>query len=421
MDRIYRQEIDKRIQECTDILTNSVRQINGEVGWHQHLGSHKVGIVATAMAILYYNQLGLECPQKDNALRFLRAKVNDDGGWPYISNSRGNSNVEATCWVLQALNSQNENEEYQSLIDNGIQWILSQHNRSDVTDTGWPFASGSTDRTYITAIVLRTLLCLGKTDVEAFASAKQWLLAIQNKDGGWGEKQGDPSSIFFTCYCICVLNGSKEPKVEIAINDAVLWLQNRLKSARLSDDSIICYIEFIEHGIGPERTRIQFFHYVLPYVVHALLLCGRRDVLVFNSLIELLHRSPYGIVKHPMLENSRIIPIWGIYDTVNALTSFRNNIKNWDKQYSFICIFNRIVGFEKYNPIRIISFFNIWWWNSLVVFILVLSTIKLWPMISSWSFISGEWTKAILASIAASILYNLPSKLCQLGRKLLKF
>lgn len=420
MNRIYREEIDERIQQCTDILSDSVRHINGEVGWHQHLKSHKVGIVATAMAILYYTRLGLECPEKDDALRFLQTKVNEDGGWPYISNSRGRSNVEATCWAIQALNSQNNNGEFQELINNGIQWLLSQHNSSHENDTGWPFAAGSIERTYITAIVMRTLIKLRATNNEAFTSAKQWLLSIQNKDGGWGEKQGDSSSIFFTCYCICTLNVLEEPNVRIAVDEAISWLLKRLESVKLSDDSVVCYIEFIEHGIGTDRTRIQFFHYVLPYVVQSFLACGKKNSIVLNSLKELLHRSQKGIVVHPMLENSRIKPIWALYDTVNALYDFKSNFEDWDKMYSFISLFNHIVGFRKYNPLRLMSYLNLWWWNTFLVFILVLSTIKFWPELSSWSVIGNEWTKAILASIAASILYNLPAKLWQLGNKIIK-
>ena len=133
-----------------------------------------------------------------------------------------------------------------------------------------------------------------------------------------------------------------------------------------------------------------------------------------------MRRSPNGIVAHPMLENSRIMPIWAIYDTVNALCDFREEITGWKKKYSFISLFNHIVGFRKYNPLRLISYINLWWWNTFIVFLLVLFTIRFWPEISSWSVIENEWTKAILASIAASILYNLPAKIWQIGCKIIK-
>lgn len=196
MKYIYRKNVDGIINACTKTLDDNHRHIGSDAGWHQHLGSHKVGIVATAMALLYYQMVSRECPEKEENLEFLRKKRNIDGGWPYISNTNGDSNVESTCWVLCALH-QYDAQLYSREIEDGTTWLLTQYDQREDIDSGWPFMRDSLSRIYLTAFVLRTLKKLGKDSRQEYESAKKWLINAQNDDGGWGELPERGSSLFY--------------------------------------------------------------------------------------------------------------------------------------------------------------------------------------------------------------------------------
>lgn len=171
MKNIRRKDIDNNIETFTRIIDDNHRHIGDETGWHQHLGSHKVGIVATAMALLFYKAINKNAPEKELNLKFLLNKQNSDGGWPYISNTNNESNVESTCWALLALYKYNF-VSFHEQIENGINWLFSQYDQILDSDNGWAFIKGSKPRIYITSFVLRILKMLGKDTRQEFESAK---------------------------------------------------------------------------------------------------------------------------------------------------------------------------------------------------------------------------------------------------------
>lgn len=42
-------DVNTRISELLDNLDANIRTIGNDVGWHQHLGARKIGIVASAI------------------------------------------------------------------------------------------------------------------------------------------------------------------------------------------------------------------------------------------------------------------------------------------------------------------------------------------------------------------------------------
>lgn len=402
---IYKRNIDNIISACTKTLNDNQRHIGSDVGWHQHLGSHKVGIVATAMALLYYREIDKECPEKEASLEFLRQKKNNDGGWPYISNTNGKSNVESTCWALCALH-QYDAQLYREEIDGGISWLLSQYEQHEDMDSGWPFMRESLPKIYLTAFVLRTFKRLGKDCGQEYESAKKWLIDAQNDDGGWGELPERGSSIFFTCYCILTLMECGKSKDDIMIMNAFRWLERKISHIDMYDSSLICYLEFIEKGIGNERARIPFFHYVLPYVVMTYIKLGKKNLVVFEAMKVLIERSSYGSIEHPMLENSKITPIWALFDAVSALQSFKDSVEQWDKKYEFIVFLDKIRGIGKLNLLRLLIRISNWFWRLFAVFVTIYIAIVYWESISSWwESVQSNTLGQLLTSITATIIY----------------
>lgn len=101
-------DVNTRISELLDNLDANIRTIGNDVGWHQHLGARKIGIVASAIGLLMHKKLGTAFIKEENVIAGLANKQKSDGGWPYISNSHNESNVEATCWAMLALHACNE-------------------------------------------------------------------------------------------------------------------------------------------------------------------------------------------------------------------------------------------------------------------------------------------------------------------------
>ena len=144
MRSIYKRTIDNVIDLLTDTLSNNQRRIGGDRGWHQHIGTKKIGVPASAIALLHYKYLGKDCPMQEEVLTFIKSKQNQDGGWPYISNTQSISNTESTCWALLALNEYQGTKETK-LIDNGVEWLIGIKCR-DKNDSGWPFVKGDEPR-----------------------------------------------------------------------------------------------------------------------------------------------------------------------------------------------------------------------------------------------------------------------------------
>lgn len=427
MKNIRRKDIDNNIETFTRIIDDNHRHIGDETGWHQHLGSHKVGIVATAMALLFYKAINKNAPEKELNLKFLLNKQNSDGGWPYISNTNNESNVESTCWALLALYKYNF-VSFHEQIENGINWLFSQYDQILDSDNGWAFIKGSKPRIYITSFVLRILKMLGKDTRQEFESAKKWLISAQNDDGGWGELPDKGSSIFFTCYCVITLVECGIGTNSSTINNAIKWLEKKISSINVHDQTLICYLEFIENGTGDNRIRIPFFHYVLPYIVIAFLKVGKKNGIVFETIRLLLQRCSSGKIEHPMLENSRIIPIWILYDTMMSYQSFKDSYSNWEEKGDFFCLpffQNKLIAIGNYNLFRLfIRIHNyIWYLIGLFIFIFIIikgfhsyySDVKNW-LEHNIDTISGQ----IILSLVVSVICALPKSICMFTTFIIK-
>ena len=406
MSHLYKKSIEEAIKRCTKTLNDNIRHIHEDVGWHQHLGSHKIGIVASAMAFLYYKKINEECPEAEQVIRSLNTKQNEDGGWPYISNTNGESNVESTCWALLALYEYNR-EQNAECLNKGKQWLLDQFDDKGNVDSGWPFMETDESRIYTTAFVLRVLKKLEIIEKEKYESAKMWIISSQNDDGGWGVLPDKGSNIFSTCYCILTLLECDEGVDSNIIRSAFEWLKKRMSGINILDSSIECYLELIESGSEDKRIRIPFFHYVLPYVIVVFLKMGKKNVVVYNSINLLLEKCKNGYIEHPMLENSRIHPIWAIYGTVFAFDAFKKSCKKWDKRYVYVLFLNRIYGFRRFNPIRFFISYSKWIMCCAFIFLLTLiitNTNILSCVITWWNNTQSKTLGQLLISVTATFI-----------------
>lgn len=80
MRYIKSNDVNTRIAELQDNLDANIRTIDGDVGWHQHLGERKIGIVASAIGILMHKKLETAFAKEVNVVTSLSKKQKADGG-----------------------------------------------------------------------------------------------------------------------------------------------------------------------------------------------------------------------------------------------------------------------------------------------------------------------------------------------------
>lgn len=433
MEYIKKSKIDNVKKECLEYLRTTQRHKDGYYGWHQHLGTNKLGIVATSMALLSYKMMDnvSNCPNYSNCLRYISNKRKSDNGWSYISNSGSVSNVEATCWAIQALLIQGP--KYKDIISNAVKWILSQHTTNNITDgdAGWAYISGAEQKVYVTCLAIKTLSLAKAVVIENLQSqidtkvisAINWIKSIQKDNKGWGDSEKSDANLFHTSYVIPILIDYGNVKnTDPIIENAVNYIQTQLASNNYSSSRYECLIEFIEYNIieksqinvDSQRIRLIFFHDVLQYALIALIKSGKDCDTIYWGIKYLCTKYRSGKVEHPLMENSKIFPIWPIYDTLLVFNEYitSHNI-NWNNvKIVFPCFINRktYIG-KKFNPLSYILIVPncLYHFVAIVILCCFLGKYKILSIFASWlsDFLnqgSDSNMSSIICNLIASIL-----------------
>lgn len=429
MSKLRTSLIDSIINESLNTFNESQRTINNYTGWHQHLGTNKIGVVATSMALIFYRRIMLTvCPQESNVINFILDKQNTDGGWAYISNTNEISNTEATCWAINALSLYES--KYEKQIAKAFSFIEKSYDVS-VEDSGWGFVNGKYSRTYNTCVVLRSYIRVyGNNSIKGNSyveSALKWLSDIQNEDGAWGERRGSYSSLFFTALVVSTLSEFNRSIDKSKINSGMTWLDLRLSELCMENTSVECYLELIEENIGGTLIRIPFFHYVLPYIIIAYLDTERENnPNLYKCLSSLVKRFKNGSYRHPFVEDSNIKPIWALYDSVVAFSMFRgkymsysfglgkiSNVRSdWDNIVYLEKIMNQVFIIRRWNPIRLFDWIGVKNIRLIIIALVIGFFIYLFQFIPLGIIgINNQFLSSMLTSFIASILIIICQKL----------
>src|SRR5579862_2604380 len=179
-----------------------------------HIYDIESGIWATAEVA---HILAKEVPSEEKsflsrASEYLAKNQNSDGGWAFRAG--GKSITDITAWVCLALSHGG----YESNILKGAEFILkARTNEVGGMEDGWGLTSFEPDRVYSTHIASYCIMRLLNKDELAFSDqiiakmrialdgAKQWLLTIQNKDGGWPPTKNQASTCTSTALALLTL------------------------------------------------------------------------------------------------------------------------------------------------------------------------------------------------------------------------
>lgn len=324
MKRILKESLDSIIKNGTNVIANTQRDIAGNIGWHQHLGSGKIGIVATAMALIYYKDIAkMPCPKAKECIDFLIKTQQTDGGWSFITNSKGISNVLATCWAVRALSKYDADF---VVVRRGVDWLKTKKKEGDY---GWSLF-GTKSQTFPTCFCVITLLELGfKAEDELVSSALSWLRNTRLQDGSWADSPEKPyQSLFHTAITILCLQKANIVTDSNLIKKGLDWIETKFHDQDISAPCYECDLELMEERVNEENTRVPYFHFILPYVALVFMNAKKGDNVVFDCIHLLIDRNECGSWPHPFIENKKIIPIWTLYDGMLAIKAFNERMQS---------------------------------------------------------------------------------------------
>jgi hypothetical protein len=110
-------------------------------------------------------------------------------------------------------------------------WLVRHRNLGGDYGDGWPLINSGNSFVDTTSITIRALLYFPEDPeaVDAITKAKDWLLANQNDDGGWGIWKYEDSLVSATCYAVLALKDVEavypDEKVAQAIQGGLTWLK----------------------------------------------------------------------------------------------------------------------------------------------------------------------------------------------------
>jgi squalene-hopene/tetraprenyl-beta-curcumene cyclase len=249
-----------------------------------------------------------------DGLRWLLHLQNSDGGWPTFCRGWGTlpfdrSGSDLTAHVLRAfvalrtqieadrayahaLSDAGQTSRFTGFpfppvndeIAKGLEFLQKQQRPDGSWVPLWfgnQFAPGDENPTYGTARVLAAYRDLGMMDNEPARRGIDWLLSVQNADGGWGGAAGVPSSIEETALAVEVLLDSENVARDSvadrrgaadseAVNKGLAWLVEQVEAGRLKNPTPIGFyfaklwyferlypIIFTIAALGRARKKVQ--------------------------------------------------------------------------------------------------------------------------------------------------------------------
>jgi hypothetical protein len=110
-------------------------------------------------------------------------------------------------------------------------WLIRHRNLGGDYGDGWPLINRGNSFVDTTSMAIQALLLFPEDPeaVEAVEKAKDWLLANQNDDGGWGIWKYEDSLVSATCFAVIALKELAvvypDESINIAIQGGISWLK----------------------------------------------------------------------------------------------------------------------------------------------------------------------------------------------------
>ena len=197
-----------------------------------------------ALVALSVLRKGIPCPEVEHGIEWLLALQNRDGGMPTFCKGWGKlpfdrSSPDISAHALLALESWQSAlpTDLRTRCQQSIQRLLSWMEQAQASDGAWiPLWFGDQEEPNEQSPVYGTAtateyLSASSDPLAALLAAKgvRYLLAAQNRDGGWGGAQGVPSKVTLTAKALSALASYPEcdpQAIELGFN----WLYQRYQN-----------------------------------------------------------------------------------------------------------------------------------------------------------------------------------------------
>lgn len=269
------------IREILDQQTKDLRQrkviISGneiQEGWYRDLcETNRIGVVATAQAIICLHANKTENCNFKTELNTLSSFVLPDGSFPFISNINSIGVTDSTAWACLAFILCNpENAEHTELTNKALEWLASNQNE----DGGWGLVSGERSRTVSTSIALRALQShhLDSEKLEhAHTRGLKYILSTQLGSGAWANQAGT-ECLGATSYALISLSET-ENKDSPSLKKAASFILSKLDDENLWDNET--FREEISIYRNNAWSRVTFTYPVTHLCIRGILACGHAE------------------------------------------------------------------------------------------------------------------------------------------------
>jgi hypothetical protein len=325
-------KVNEAIDSSLGLLKNCFhRDPLGGGGWYHQLEIPRPGPTATALAIAAYHSCARRPEYLDECLEFLRLRqiTSSDrlvnGGWAN-NTSMGHPVVEATGWVTWALaRSRCAQIDKAPDVEAGFRWLVANQNK----DGGWGSFRSAPSRVWLTCVA-----ALGMTSASPYDpildSVIEWLMAQRNGEtGGWGQVLGAPSTTTHTALALFTIGSVRPHWRDKQVLEAYDWLSTHLDRANIDDQHarVESYNVDTQGPNGQEIWAMSLLHYGLPWAVSAFLKHPVQppgeDI---SAGVETILRSRLPVGAWPNIQGGGGNSIWAVWPFLEALSSFRNSL-----------------------------------------------------------------------------------------------
>ncbi|WP_124769113.1 MULTISPECIES: prenyltransferase/squalene oxidase repeat-containing protein [unclassified Plantibacter] len=277
--KITRESFDSSMQALVSLRASTFHldRVSGQGGWYRRLGDPgRLGHVATAQMTIF----ALAAPDSEiqfqACLKFLLGSQASDGGWPFVTNSAGQSVVDATGWVLLAVSEMYDRPSLnahrasmRAAMERGRKFIEA----SELPAGGWGITPGADWRALSTAIALRALISLGDdlSNPTIDSAARSLVSKMDPNTGAWCDSRGNLSIAASATSAIALQQVNTNGAFEAPIKRAERWLADvRERDVWGEKSKYVSHEEVDFLDAAGNRSRVEYHFSRRPHAIAAL-------------------------------------------------------------------------------------------------------------------------------------------------------
>lgn len=324
-------DVMKVVEEVFLLLDSTQVLRPGIAGWHQYLGSGKIGNIATSQVLQIYDKYKREPSNVIECVETLRRNVSSFHmgkqtfrGWSYASSGPPVPCVEPTFWAISALSTVNRSEA--DLVNEANLFFVGTRRVSE-EGSSWGFTPFTEPRVTATCIAIHALYKIGNYEVAR--EGIRWILSARGNHKGWGASRNSPPTLSHTAIVLMMLADTGETCQHPDLSNAVEFLNENILPYLCSRGKIFelgesaGFQEIIEvpsyPGLVERPSRISYYYNPLALTASAIAKSNARSPVVYGCAMKIIDLWYNKRWKHRYLTESSHCTSWSIYNNLEAI------------------------------------------------------------------------------------------------------